>query len=286
MWRELAEQYLRRVEQTRAHSTYLAQKTDLEQLLSLLEQYSLQEAINLYFERNQDWKTSTLNRKAETIRSFLSWLEANGYIERGARSMAPKTKRFTINITDEYFPSEEEIDKLLEVSERSSLRDKLILRMIIYMGLRPHQIANLRIEDVSADCDTIRVDNREVEVHPEVRAYLKAYVEASLVGSTREEKKHVPLFSTNRGNAMNRVRVSTIIKELAKRAGLKGRKLGPNKLRRKYVLEVVRKAEHVTDVLKQGISRNAYYVFRAASTEEHQKTQETSKTETQETLEA
>lgn len=164
MWRELAEQYLRRVEQTRAHSTYLAQKTDLEQLLSLLEQYSLQEAINLYFERNQDWKTSTLNRKAETIRSFLSWLEANGYIERGARSMAPKTKRFTINITDEYFPSEEEIDKLLEVSERSSLRDKLILRMIIYMGLRPHQIANLRIEDVSADCDTIRVDNREVEV--------------------------------------------------------------------------------------------------------------------------
>ncbi|MEM4204079.1 MAG: tyrosine-type recombinase/integrase [Candidatus Methanomethylicaceae archaeon] len=282
----MLEQYLRHVEQTRAPLTYLAQKTDLEQFLPLLEQYSLQEAIESYFKKNQNWKTSTLNRKAETLRSFLSWLEANGYVEKGAQSMVPKTKRLTVNIGDGYFPSEEEINKLLEVSEQSPLRDKLILRMILYMGLRPHQITSLRIEDVSPDCDLLRIDDREVEVHPEVRAYLKAYTDALLVGSTREEKKQMPLFSTNRGNVMNRVRVSAIIKELAKRAGLKGQKLGPNKLRRKYVLEVVRKADHVTDVLKQGISRNAYYTFRASLPEEYQETQEIPKAETQETPEA
>lgn len=140
----------------------------------------------------------------------------------------------------------EEIDALIAAIDSSTIegmRNKAILEVLYGCGLRVSELVMLKISNLHLDVEFIKVEgkgNKErlIPVGQQAIKYLKIYLE--------EVRPHIPVqagyedtvFLNRRGKQLTRVMVFLIIKDLAKKIGLK-KAISPHTFRHSFASHLV-----------------------------------------------
>jgi integrase/recombinase XerD len=194
----------------------------------------------------QSYAEATVARKVAAVKSFFSFLQADGKLKLNpAESLAsPKVgkslpKPLTV----------QEIDELLEQPLRRSTpeakRDRAMLELMYATGLRVTELVSLDIGDIQIDNERPHVrllgkGNRERQIPlleqpaAEVSEYMR-FARPRLVGERAEQA----LFVNRRGERLTRQGFWLILKGYAHEAGIAGR-VTPHTLRHSFATHMLR----------------------------------------------
>lgn len=116
--------------------------------------------------------------------------------------------------------TDEELDRLFElVEEKAIFRDRVMMRILFYSGLRVSECANLKIEDVNLKDSQIFVakgkgdKDRTTLFFESYKPTLRGYIETL-------DEDEIYLFPTKFRRAISARRIQQIVKEYGKQAGV------------------------------------------------------------------
>jgi len=141
--------------------------------------------------------------------------------------------------------TEEEVERLLEAPDPSSptgLRDLAILEFLYATGLRVHELAKLRVNDIRADLGVLVVKGkgskeRMVPIGTKALQVLDAYTKQARPKLQKKDGSAF-LFLSARGGAMSRVTVWRRITHWARKAGI-AKRVGPHTLRHSFATHIL-----------------------------------------------
>ncbi len=179
---------------------------------------------------------STISRYLSALKSFFSYMELAGIINSNPveKVRHPRLRR---KIPD--FLSPEEVVELLNVFDNEkNLREKTILSLLYYCGLRVSELCNLRVEDVSLSPPYIKVlmgkgnKDRLVPLNEKVVQLVEEYLE--------KESPRFYLFPGKRNSSLKMYEstVFRILKKAAKKAGIR-KNVHPHVLRHSFATHLV-----------------------------------------------
>ncbi len=154
---------------------------------------------------------------------------------------APKLKRALPDIL-----SFDEIEKIIgeiDLSTPQGGRNKAMLETLYSCGIRVSELVNLRISCLYMDVGFIRVTGkgdkeRLVPIGGDAIKYLKIYKNDIRVHLTVKPGNEDVLFLNRRGSKLSRVMIFLIIKDLAKKAGVK-KTISPHTFRHSFATHLV-----------------------------------------------
>jgi integrase/recombinase XerD len=177
------------------------------------------------------------------LKSFFNYLIYEKLIDKDPTALieSPRLGRKlpdTLNV--------EEIDMLMEAIDHSKpegQRNRAIIETLYSSGLRVTELTELRLSNTYFDIGFIRVvgkgdKERLVPLGSSARKYIQIYIE--------EIRDHLPIkkdsqdivFLNRRGGKISRVMIFTIIKDLAKRAGI-NKKISPHTFRHSFATHLI-----------------------------------------------
>jgi integrase/recombinase XerD len=177
------------------------------------------------------------------LKSFFKYclLEQIIHTDPTALLEAPKLKRALPDIL-----SFEEIEKIIgeiDLSKPEGSRNKAILETLYSCGIRVSELVNLRISCLYMDVGFIRVTGkgdkeRLVPIGSDAVKYLKIYKNNIRVHIAVKPGNEDILFLNRRGSKLSRVMIFLIIKDLAKKAGVK-KTISPHTFRHSFATHLV-----------------------------------------------
>lgn len=130
-----------------------------------------------------------------------------------------------------YIPTEEDLRKYYEiVYQAKEIKHMILIRLLIYTGVRVHELVNIKIKDIDFDGCQIQIKeargakDRIVPFPESFKDTLKLYVQEALRESA------IYLFESNRRTAYTTRGIRNILANYAAEAGMK-ESLSPQKLR-------------------------------------------------------
>ena len=185
----------------------------------------------------------TQARVISGIKSFFKYLLLEGIIDRNPTSLleAPKVGRKLPSIL-----TVEEIDTLvnaIDPNKAEAQRNRAILETLYSCGLRVSELINLKVSNLHFRMGFIKIDgkgNKErlipvsEKAKREIKLYLKNYRSKLKIESEFEDI----LFLNRRGQKLSRVMIFTIIKNLAKKVGIK-KSISPHTFRHSFASHLV-----------------------------------------------
>ncbi len=151
--------------------------------------------------------------------------------------------------------------QLEDFTQRTSLRDKCIITLLLSTGLRVSELVGLDIEDIDFKHNKIRIQRKRdkednIFVSDEMIDILNDYIE-----NWREPRKFSddigqPLFistkGTNKGQRLSERSVQLLVKKICTAAGVKdASQITPHKLRSTFAMESLQKSENIAVVKEQ-----------------------------------
>ena len=154
---------------------------------------------------------------------------------------APKLKR-TLPDTLSFDEIEDMITQI-DLSKPEGGRNKAILEILYSCGLRVSELVNLRISQLYFDVGFIRVigkgdKERLVPVGSSAVKYVNIYLKNIRVHIPVKHGNEDIVFLNRRGSKLSRVMIFLIIKELAKKAGIK-KTISPHTFRHSFATHLV-----------------------------------------------
>jgi integrase/recombinase XerD len=154
---------------------------------------------------------------------------------------APKLKRALPDILS--FEEIEQIIGEIDLSTPEGGRNKAILETLYSCGIRVSELVNLRISCLYMDVGFIRVTGkgdkeRLVPIGSDAIKFLKIYKNNIRVHVAVKPGSEDILFLNRRGGKLSRVMVFLIIKDLAKKAGIK-KTISPHTFRHSFATHLV-----------------------------------------------
>ena len=154
---------------------------------------------------------------------------------------APKLKKSLPDTLS--FDEIENIIAQIDLSKPEGGRNKAMLEMLYSCGLRVSELVNLKVSQLYFDVGFIRVlgkgdKERLVPVGSSAVKYVKIYLKNIRVHIQVKEGNEDIVFLNRRGSKLTRVMVFLIIKELAKKAGIK-KTISPHTLRHSFATHLV-----------------------------------------------
>lgn len=139
-----------------------------------------------------------------------------------------------------------EIEKLLEavdLSKPEGGRNRAMLEVLYSSGLRVTELVELKINNIYFDVGFLRVigkGNKErlVPIGRDAMKFLKIYLEEIRVHVPVQKGFEGDVFLNRRGKRLTRVTVFTVIKELAKKIGLK-KTISPHTFRHSFATHLI-----------------------------------------------
>ncbi len=179
---------------------------------------------------------STISRYLSALKSFFSYMELAGIMNSNPveKVRHPRLRR---KVPD--FLSPEEVVELLNVFDNEkNLREKTILSLLYYCGLRVSELCNLRVEDVSLSPPYIKIlmgkgnKDRLVPLNEKVVQLVEEYLE--------KERPRFYLFPGKRNSSLKMYEstVFRILKKAAKKAGIR-KNVHPHVLRHSFATHLV-----------------------------------------------
>lgn len=140
----------------------------------------------------------------------------------------------------------EEIDKLIsgiDLSKQEGHRNRAILEVLYSCGLRVSELTGLRISNVYTDKGFIRVigkgdKERLVPIGGKAIREINNYIPDRNRLATIEKDSHDILFLNRRGKMLTREMIFTIIKDLARKTGLK-KHVSPHTFRHSFATHLI-----------------------------------------------
>ncbi len=154
---------------------------------------------------------------------------------------APKLKRSLPDVLS--FDEIENILSQIDLSKPEGGRNKAILETMYSCGLRVSEVVNLKISQLYTDAGFIRVTGkgdkeRLVPVGRSAVKYIKIYMKDIRVHAVVKPGNEDVLFLNNRGAKLSRVMIFYIIKEMARKAGIK-KTVSPHTFRHSFATHLV-----------------------------------------------
>ena len=170
--------------------------------------------------------------------------------------------------------SEQEVNQLLFfVQDRSrvSLRNQLIVHLLLYTGVRVSELCGIRLSDLDFLTNTLRVTGkggkyREIPLRPELAELIKEYVRTDRQKSKFTESPY--LLVSQRAEKMHKDAVNTMLEALGRQLGLK---MYPHKFRHTFCTRLLKKGVPLTTVSKLAghahIQTTAHYYINTSKEE-------------------
>jgi integrase/recombinase XerD len=182
-------------------------------------------------------------RMISGIRAFYKYCQVENISKKDPTILleAPKLKRALPDVLS--FEEIENIIAQIDLSKPEGGRNKAILETLYSCGLRVSEVVNLKISQLYLDVGFIRVigkgdKERLVPVGSSAIKYINIY--------KNDIRVHIPvkpghediLFLNNRGTKMSRVMIFLVIKDLAKKAGIK-KNISPHTFRHSFATHLI-----------------------------------------------
>ncbi len=182
---------------------------------------------------------STAMRMLSGIKSFYNFLITNGTLQSSPAEfvVAPKAERHLpdmLTIAD--------IDNMIMVTDEATVkgvRDRAIIEMLYSCGLRVSELTSLRFNDLFFAEGYIRVTGKgsKQRLVP-ISNVAKRRIEDYIAVRPNPTSVEPTLFLNNRGRALTRVMIFTIIKLTAERAGVTAT-VSPHTLRHSFATHLL-----------------------------------------------
>ncbi len=201
-----------------------------------VEEHHVEQYMAWLFDRG--CKKSTQARVLSSLRSFFGYLQLIDHIESSPLEFieSPSPSRKLPDVLS--LPEIDRIVAAIDPSTVKGLRDRAIIELLYSCGLRVSEACSLRISDLYFGEGYIRVigkgdKQRLVPINPLARERIQLYLEQ------RENKGNVDiLFLNNRGAALTRVMIFTLLKGAAADAGVQKR-VSPHTLRHSFATHLL-----------------------------------------------
>ncbi len=203
-----------------------------------VEQEHIEQYMAILFDKG--CRKSTQARVLCTLRSFFGYLCLSDIIESSPVEFieSPRPSRKLPEVL-----STEEIDRIIssiDPSTTKGLRDRAIIELLYSCGLRVSEATELRLDDLFFGENYIRVigkgdKQRLVPISPLARERIQLYLECREGGKSNCEQT---LFLNNRGTALTRVMVFTLLKNATIAARVQ-KKVSPHTLRHSFATHLL-----------------------------------------------
>ncbi|MFI3316900.1 MAG: site-specific tyrosine recombinase/integron integrase [Rikenellaceae bacterium] len=202
----------------------------------VLEEH-IQQYMSWLFDRG--CKKATQARVLSTLRSFFGYMQLCDIIESSPVEFveSPRPSRKLPDVL-----SLEEIDRIIssiDTSTTKGLRDRAIIELLYSCGLRVSEATELRLSDLFFGEGYIRVNGkgdkqRLVPVSPLARERVMMYLDVRQQSTSDNDT----LFLNNRGRALTRVMIFTLLKNATLLAGVQ-KKVSPHTLRHSFATHLI-----------------------------------------------
>lgn len=221
--------------------------------------YSLEEQMDAYLEylsREKGLRFSTLCRKQQVFRYYLSYLQAQGVI-KGLRQLKPvkrqeevsESTQLTKREVDAFFQAmEEEYAELdSDFRKRVCLRDQIMMKLLFYHGIEISELLRLEVSDYNRKTAVLKI-RRKRQTERSVYLFSRSLQEEMVQWLSeheyfeREEIYHNRLFLSKLGKPISMKMVINIFEKYRVLAGIE-KECTPKDLKRSmrgYAWEVVR----------------------------------------------
>ncbi len=224
--------WVQRFVQTLANrNTALAYTNDLTQFVNFLHQVQsesvprverLSDAREVHFQeylfhlRDRGYTRSTLARKIASVRAFYKFLEQQGEARQEAAATLGSQP---VEKTAPDFLTPDEIQDLLDAPLRHPssrpLRDKAMLELIYYSGLRASSLLQLNVADIAEDRASLQLPGTgggSLPLRGSVQDALNAYLNDIMSAADAPLPADTPLFQNHRRQRLTRQGLWTILK--------------------------------------------------------------------------
>ncbi len=179
---------------------------------------------------------ATLARRLSAIRVFYRYLLESGRIERDVRPSAgsPRLWKRLPKVLEPAF-----VDQLLAVPDDGSpaaLRDRAMLEVLYAIGCRVSELCGLTLDRLHFEAGYVRClgkgsKERIVPIADSTRAIVERYLREARPKLAEGRRPSPAVFLSRTGKPLDRVRVWSIVRREAARAGLQGASVSPHVLR-------------------------------------------------------
>ncbi len=177
------------------------------------------------------------------VKSFYKYCVLENVVSADPTTLleAPKLKRILPDTLS--FEEIENIISQIDLSKPEGGRNKALLEVLYSCGLRVSEIVNLKISQLYFDVGFIRVigkgdKERLVPIGRSAIKYLKIYLKDIRVHIPVKQGSEDIVFLNRRGSKLSRVMIFLIIKDLAKKAGIK-KTISPHTFRHSFATHLV-----------------------------------------------
>jgi integrase/recombinase XerD len=242
-----------RLEKSLASNSVASYQADVKKLVEFVEMQGWESSPpDIEFSQLRDFvrwisgfglAASTQARIISGIRAFYKYLLLEDHIDHDPTELleAPKLGR---KLPDTL--SVEEIELLISAIDRSrpeGERNKTMLDVLYGCGLRVTELTGLKISDIYFKEEFLRIvgkgdKERLVPAGHTALKQLKLYLDQVRTGKTIKKGYEDYVFLNSRGSSISRVMVFTIIKDLAKKCGLR-KNISPHTFRHSFATHLV-----------------------------------------------
>lgn len=241
--------------------TVVNYKNDLEEYFSYLEKegicykdvlYSDVRLYLMYLKDEKKEKSSSINRKLSSIRSFYKYLVHQGILVnnvfsylRGPKKEKKLPRYFEYNELEQLF-------SVPDISTSLGQRDLLILELLYATGVRVGELVSIQVSDIDISNQSILIlgkgnKERVVEFGEYALDSLKEYLKD---GRNKLDKKNSPyLFLNNQGGVLTERGVRYILDALIKKTTL-AKSISPHMLRHSFATHLLNEGCDLLSVQK------------------------------------
>lgn len=193
------------------------------------------------FIEKKRWNKNSKAQIVYVLRAFGEWIVKEYNINFDVPSSLQQPKRVPTYLF------KNEIVKLRNACKK--IRDKAIIDMLLFTGIKPSELYNLNINDVNLKSGVINIikegkNKRELPIDTTLKNTLQSYVQ------WREVHTHSnALFISNRGTRLSRIEIYATIKRRAKNAGI-NKKISPNTLRYTFAVLLIQNQTDISTMQK------------------------------------
>ena len=247
------------LEKGESENTCVAYRADLERFVAFLARRGKVEAdmvvrddivAFLADEREHGMAGSTRARRTAAIRMFFRHLKERHRLRANPSDLMDSSRKARA------LPrvlSEEEVARMIDAvqgDDPRSLRDRALLETLYGCGLRVSEACALKVEDIIADGELLRVfgkgsKERVVPVGAAAGRALSAYFASARGVLSRGDLSETHVFVTRLGRPFTRQGVFKIVRERAAAVGIAADRISPHVLRHSYASHMLARGADV-----------------------------------------
>ena len=212
------------VERACSQNTLSSYRSDLFQFNEQIEKLDVRQINSVDMDRflrylsDKDYLSATKARKLASVRSFVSYLHSEGFIENDPTDLIPNPRRSKrLPTVLKFSDAKALLDLPLNISSSvEAMRDAAMLQIAYASGLRVSEIIGLDVEDIDFAAESVRClgkgsKERIVPVHKKALESINIYVTQ---GRKKFKQKGLKaLFLNKRGDRLTRQGFWGIVKK-------------------------------------------------------------------------